>query len=364
MEASMNTSPWPLPERPNLEQLRKQAKELRESEQLQSLSDAQLALARRYGFPSWPKLKLAVEQVQLREAIRDEDVDRARALLDESPVLASSQFPDGGTPIHAAAERDSPVMLELLTKYGASPRARFGQSAHTALSWALTCEAFDAAKKLVELGEEPDLFCAAGLGDLTRVQSFWSGDTLRHAPSHTGASRATESGDPLPRPPLSDIDQVSDAMCFACRLGHIDVVRWLLDHGGDIEWRGYLGATCLAWAEFSGNTEVCALLRERGASDDAVDFEYGATPRVFPLFVFADWGFGRRLYLRAIANLALVNTPARVGTPLHAAAAAGQMDCVRVLLALGADKAAVDSSGRTAKAVATDKGHGEIASLL
>lgn len=360
----MSTSPWPLPERPNLEQLRKQAKELRASEKLASLSDAQLALARRYGFPSWPKLKLAVEQIELRQAIQDEDVDRARALLDESPTLASSQFADGGSPIHAAAERDSPVMLELLTRYGASPSARFGTSAHTALSWALTCQAFDAAKKLIELGEEPDLFCAAGLGDLDRVKAFWSDGTLRHAPSQTGASRSTASGEPLPRPPLDDREQVSDAMCFACRLGHVEVVRWLLDHGGDVEWRGYLGATCLAWAEFSGNAEVCALLRERGAADEAIDLEYGATPRAFPVFVFADWGFGRRLYLHLVASSALVSSRARVGTPLHVAAAAGQLECVRVLLVLGADKAALDSSGRTAKAVATAKGHADIASLL
>jgi hypothetical protein len=50
----------PLPAAPSLEQLRKQAKELvRErrggSEPLR-LSDAQLALAREYGFPHWPRL--------------------------------------------------------------------------------------------------------------------------------------------------------------------------------------------------------------------------------------------------------------------------------------------------------------------
>jgi ankyrin repeat protein len=361
---SESRSPWPLPERPNLEQLRKQAKELRESEHHASLADAQLALGRHYGFPSWPKLKLAVEQIQLRGAIRDEDVDRARALLDESPALATSAFSNGETPLHVAAERDSPSIVELLVRHGASPQTRFGQSAHTALSWALTCEAFDAAKKLVELGEVPDLFCAAGLGDVDRVKAFWPNGVLTRSPSQTGASRATESGGPLPRPPRDDIDQVSDALCFACRLGRTDVVRWLLDHGGDLEWRGYLGATCLAWAEFSGNAEVRAFLRERGASDDTIDFSYGATPRVFPVMVFADWGFGRRLYPRLAADLSLVNARARVGTALHVAASSGQMACVRLLLVLGADRAALDSNGLTAKEIATKNGHEEIASLL
>jgi ankyrin repeat protein len=364
MEVSMSTPPWPLPERPSVEQLRKQAKELRESEQLDSLSDAQLALARRYGFPSWPKLKLAVEQMQLREAIRDEDVERGLTLLEESPALATSRFTDGSTPLHAAAERNSPRMVELLVGHGASRETRFGQSAHTALSWALTCEAFDAARKLAELGEEPDLFCAAGLGDLERVTAFWSNGGLRHSPSRTGASRSTESGVPLPRPPRDDREQVSDALCFACRLGHVDVVRWLLDRGGDVEWRGYLGATCLAWAGFSGNPEVAALLREHSASDETTDFTFGAKPRTFAAFVFADWGFADRLYRLLIRDMSLLKATARIGTPLHAAAAEGQLKCVQLLVHLGADKAARDSDGRTPKDIATAKGYGQLAALL
>ena len=57
----------PLPAAPSLEQLRKQAKELvrerRAGGEPLRLSDAQLALAREYGFPSWPKLKAYVDRV-------------------------------------------------------------------------------------------------------------------------------------------------------------------------------------------------------------------------------------------------------------------------------------------------------------
>lgn len=56
-----------LPARPSLDQLRKQAKErleaLRASNASVSLSDAQLAIARDYGFDSWPKLVHHVEGV-------------------------------------------------------------------------------------------------------------------------------------------------------------------------------------------------------------------------------------------------------------------------------------------------------------
>ena len=51
-----------LPDQPSLEQLRKQAKDLRRAEGI-GLSAAQLAVARRYGFASWTRLKRHVEFV-------------------------------------------------------------------------------------------------------------------------------------------------------------------------------------------------------------------------------------------------------------------------------------------------------------
>ena len=57
-----------LPERPSLEQLRKQAKEhlhtLRAADPSAKLAAAQQALAREYGFESWPKLAHHVESMQ------------------------------------------------------------------------------------------------------------------------------------------------------------------------------------------------------------------------------------------------------------------------------------------------------------
>ena len=54
-----------LPRRPNLEFLRKEAKhllqDLQQRDPSAQLADAQHALAREYGFASWPKLKLHVE---------------------------------------------------------------------------------------------------------------------------------------------------------------------------------------------------------------------------------------------------------------------------------------------------------------
>jgi len=57
-----------LPSRPNLDHLRKQAKDLlgdmRKANPGWKLSDAQHAVAREYGFESWPKLKSHVESLE------------------------------------------------------------------------------------------------------------------------------------------------------------------------------------------------------------------------------------------------------------------------------------------------------------
>src|SRR5690348_8613938 len=89
-----------LPARPDLDQLRHQAKDLLHGAQRGdpgatariravsdrlTLSSAQLALAREYGFPSWARLKLEVER---RGILNSRDVSRLTRLLAEHPELA------------------------------------------------------------------------------------------------------------------------------------------------------------------------------------------------------------------------------------------------------------------------------------
>jgi ankyrin repeat protein len=353
-----------LPERASLEQLRKQAKHLRKTEGHPTLAAAQLALARSYGFASWPKLKSTVEKRTLRLLIQEGDVSGLEALLQSNARLVNVRFEDGSTPLHLAAQINRPDIIELLVIRGATRDAKYGRSAHSPLSWAITVEAYEAAHILIELGMKPDLFCAAGLGLLETVQSFWDGDRLKNNPSRTGSSRTTPAGKPLPRPPGRKEEQLSDALAFACRNGRLDVARWLLDHGADPDWRGYVGGTALAWAEFSGNRELCTLLRERGASDELRDYEFAATPNVFGLMVLAGWGFPRRLMQRLAAQPELVNARGERGTLLHAAAANGQNKCCEVLLAFGADRKATDADGNTPAELARAQKHHELAQLL
>lgn len=84
----------PLPERPNLRHLKDQAKDLLKSGAAGSLTQAQLQIARLYGFPSWPKLKAHIESLeeigQLKLAIDSNDLERVKAMMTRNPALHSA----------------------------------------------------------------------------------------------------------------------------------------------------------------------------------------------------------------------------------------------------------------------------------
>lgn len=131
-----------LPVRPDLDQLKHQAKDLLRAlhkgdsaaaAELQefhpeavdpastNLSDAQLALARSYGAPSWPRLVLAC---RLIEAIWSDDVEAVRALvsrdrhvLSESALLRSRNW---GAPMSYAANIGRDGIIRILHSLGAT----------------------------------------------------------------------------------------------------------------------------------------------------------------------------------------------------------------------------------------------------
>ncbi len=80
-----------LPAKPNLRHLKDQARDLLKAGEAESLAAAQLQIARRYGFASWPKLKVHVESLQevgeLKQAIDTNDFVRVKALMSRNPEL-------------------------------------------------------------------------------------------------------------------------------------------------------------------------------------------------------------------------------------------------------------------------------------
>ena len=91
------SKPRSLPSRPDLSELRDEAKRRHAAGEFPSIALAQLAIAREYGFRSWPRLKFHVEALTLDAperaaaliaSVTSADLRRARALLDVDPALA------------------------------------------------------------------------------------------------------------------------------------------------------------------------------------------------------------------------------------------------------------------------------------
>ena len=83
--------PRALPERPDLRHLKDQAKDLLRAGGAATLAEAQFAVARQYGFTSWPRLKEHVERLHeiglLKHAIDTNDIGAVRTLMTRNPEL-------------------------------------------------------------------------------------------------------------------------------------------------------------------------------------------------------------------------------------------------------------------------------------
>jgi ankyrin repeat protein len=363
-----------LPAHPDLDWYKKAAKQqllsLRASNPAAKLADAQLAIAREHGFASWRKLKERIDQITtdlpaLFDAIKRDDRTLIAQLLKRKPALARAADANGHTALHVAAEDNNPDAIAILLASKANVQASFGQSAHTALSWALTTRAFDSAAALVRGGVKPDFFCAAGLGDLDRVKTFFDHKgNLRPNASHTGSSRFAPDGSRLPCPPTESRELISDALYFACRNGHATVTRELLAHDPDLSFRAFMGGTPLHWAYFGGNRKIVELLLAHGADPNLRDSVFHCTARTFGLCVAANWGFAPILIKTLQCDPTGLNTLDGRGTPLHEAARSGNAQIVQILLKIGADPKVRDREHKTALDRAVAGKHDATAAIL
>jgi ankyrin repeat protein len=142
--------------------------------------------------------------------------------------------------------------------------------------------------------------------------------------------------------------------------GDLKTVQKLVAAGVPVDSAGEDKSTPLMWAAFNGHTEVVAYLLENGATVDARDINgrsalLYASSGPFPETV--------KLLLDKGAEVNLQGT-AEGFTALMMAAAEGQLDVVRLLLARGASAAIIDRDGDTAEKFAREKGHSEVLKLL
>jgi ankyrin repeat protein len=173
-----------LPDKPNLDWLRKQAKrrldELRRSNPDAQLSDAQFDLARQYGFPSWRALKAHIESLaiegRLIQAARTGDVETLTTLLDRDPEkLRLKAKPYEWSLLHFAAQHGQLAAVDLLLKRGLDVNAREKGDNTYAMHWAAAGGHVDVVRRLADAGGD-----VTGHGDDHEIEvigwaSCWDG---------------------------------------------------------------------------------------------------------------------------------------------------------------------------------------------
>lgn len=393
--------PLSLPDAPDLEWLRKQAKhrlkELRQANPEAKLADAQFALARTYGFPSWRALKAHIDSLtiegQLFEAARNGDSAKLAALLDEHPEkLHARAKPYEGTLLHLGARHLAVVDLLLQRGMDANVRER-GDNTY-AMHWAAAAGELEVVRRLVEAGGD-----VVGHGDDHELEvigwaTCWHGcDTEAHratveflvrhgARHHIFSAVAMNLADEVRRIVAADPSALNRRMSrneghqlplhFAVRMNRPAMVALLVELGADplgVDDSGY-PAAMYALAPDTDRPVMEAIHRLTGGELRSAERGHRrAQIRTMDLlaalslgdFVTADrlWAesssersrsgalhlMAKRGDVRAVKwllehgadpNARWAHWDADV-TPLHLTAFAGQVEVARALLAAGAD---------------------------
>ena len=168
-----------LSDRPHLDQLKRQARELLDAfregdagaaEEVRAhyrnadatsfaLHDAQLVLARAYGFDSWPKLKAFVDGITVRrlvDAVCDGDLETVRSMVTARPELVHVDVAenDEHRALHHAVLRRRPDIVRFLMQQGAD--ARKGIWPHRGATTAFTLAAERGDDEIVRIIEEEE----------------------------------------------------------------------------------------------------------------------------------------------------------------------------------------------------------------
>jgi ankyrin repeat protein len=345
-----------LPQRPNLEQLRKQAKDLLEHyragdaaaiaevQQFEpkpnpnptpfALSDAQRVLARAYGYESWPRLKAFVDGVnveELAEAVKAGDMAKVRVLLEARPELVGKDMAASNEhrALHYAVLRRDPAMVRLLMEAGAD--ARKGIFPHRDATSALA---------IARDREYHEIVAAIEEAERTRRKEM-SCPNATISPVQDQINAAICEGDNETAIRLLEADgsfihacdrQGAAPLHVAAEETNEELVEWLLHRGANVHKRDIYDRTPLDWAALAVDPRndssklfpaIAGRLLERGAELTIyAAVALGDAPRVREL-VLADPNVLRRID----GNGGLVTLAVN-----H-----GQIEIVRLLLDLGAD---------------------------
>lgn len=297
------------------------------------LRDAELVIAREYGFGTWRELARTVERAlaehegqregaqEVRaavEAISGGDVGRLAELLDAHPQLTGrchhgawstlleaiaqpdvvgdrlstalsvdpavvelliSRSDDLDGPLGLAACFNRSELVAMLVQAGAdsAPDPRRGL---TPLETALYHGSVAAAELLAQGTISPlALWSAAALGRLDLMETMVEGDGNLLPAATAYRPNLADVGWPPAPPPDDDRQTILDeALAYAAINGRNAAIDWLLEHGADVDGRPYLSVTPLHFAVQFGRLSTVQLLLARGADPAIRDDIRGGTP--------------------------------------------------------------------------------------
>lgn len=347
-------SPRRLPQQPNLEQLKKQAKELLErfraseptavAEVRQfernpdpyqfALNDAQRVLARAYGFQSWPKLKAFVDGATIArfaDAVKAGDLAQVRSMLALRPELVSMDRAgnDEHRGLHYAVLHRDAAMVKLLMEAGAD--ARKGIWPNRDATSALTLARDREYREIVAIIEEEER--------LRREEMSCPNATV--SPMQDEISAAIVHGDTAMARRLLEKDRSLIQACdrngatplhIAAQVGDVGLVAWLLDRRANVRKQDMRGNTALDRAAHAADPRNdCA---QRFPALARLLLDHGAEMTVSAAVALGDV---QRVREMITGDPTLLRRTPRNGGLLSLAVNHNQLAMVSLLLDLGAD---------------------------
>jgi ankyrin repeat protein len=276
----------------------------------------------------------------LLDAIRDGDRTQVEHLLQDG-ANANARDEAGDTALMRAALYADVETMGLLVERGADVNLR-GQDGTAPLL--RTTHDLDKMRLLVDRGAPVDDFAmvatASVPGSCSALELLFAhgGRASQAVPTYTALMAAAGTGD-------------------------LDAVNCLLDHGADVKAKSPTGFTALIAAALSGNARLVALLLERGADPNAVcTLERGILQT--PAGVAASMGYAEclRLLMAAGADVNVQGGPFK-HSALLGAATTGSRETVQLLLAK-ANVNGKDWRGATALDWAARRGDNDIVKML